>query len=117
MRSGKSGDEQVAWGEAIKVVLPTFRDGGTQVNISGAAVARYAPNKDAAVKLLEYLVSDEAQKIYAEANYEYPVRPGAAIDPIIASFGELKIDSVPLTEIVSHRKEASKLVDKVGFDN
>jgi iron(III) transport system substrate-binding protein len=117
MRSGKGGEEQVAWGDGIKVLLPTFRDGGTQVNISGAAIAKNAPNKDAAVKLLEYLVSEEAQKIYAEANYEYPVKPGAAVDPIVASFGELKIDSVPLTEVVSHRKQASELVDKVGFDN
>ncbi|HBQ32178.1 MAG TPA: iron ABC transporter substrate-binding protein, partial [Ochrobactrum anthropi] len=72
---------------------------------------------DAAVKLLEYLVSDEAQQIYAKANFEYPVKPGAPLDPIVESFGELKIDSVPLSEIVSHRKQASELVDKVGFDN
>lgn len=117
MRSGKGGEDQVKWAEAIKVVLPTFKDGGTQVNISGAAVAKNAPNKAEAVKLLEYLVSDEAQKIYAEANYEYPVKAGAAVDPIIASFGTLKIDNKPLAEIVSHRKQASELVDKVGFDN
>lgn len=117
MRSGKGGEEQVAWSDAIKVILPTFKDGGTQVNVSGAAVAKHAPNKAEAVKLLEYLVSDEAQKIYAEANFEYPVKAGAATDPIIASFGELKIDPKPLTEIVSHRKQASELVDKVGFDN
>lgn len=117
MRSGKGGDEQKAWGEAIKVILPTFENGGTHVNISGAAVAKHAPHKDKAVKLLEFLVSDEAQKIYGEANFEYPVKPGAAIDPIIASFGELKVDPVPLTEIVKNRKEASELVDRVGFDN
>ena len=117
MRSGKGGEEQVAWGNAIKVILPTFKDGGTQVNISGAAVAKHAPNKEEAIKLLEYLVSDEAQKIYAEANFEYPVKAGAATDPIIASLGKLKIDPTPLTEVVSHRKQASELVDKVGFDN
>ncbi|MBR7652325.1 Fe(3+) ABC transporter substrate-binding protein [Brucella oryzae] len=117
MRSGKGGDEQKAWGEGIKVLLPTFKDGGTQVNISGAAIAKNAPNKDAAVKLLEYLVSDEAQQIYAKANFEYPVKSGAPLDPIVESFGELKIDSVPLSEIVSYRKQASELVDKVGFDN
>ena len=72
MRSGKGGEEQVAWGDAIKVVLPTFKDGGTQVNVSGAAVAKHAPNKGEAVKLLEYLVSDDAQKLYAKANFEYP---------------------------------------------
>ncbi|API56303.1 iron ABC transporter substrate-binding protein (plasmid) [Rhizobium leguminosarum] len=117
MRSGKGGEEQVKWGDAIKVILPTFKNGGTQVNISGAAIAKHSPNKAEAVKLLEYLVSDEAQKIYAEANYEYPVKAGVAADPIIASFGELKIDSKPLSEIVSHRKQGSELVDKVGFDN
>lgn len=117
MRSGKGGEDQIKWGEAIKVVLPTFKDGGTQVNISGAAVAKNAPNKDNAVKLLEYLVSAEAQEIYAEANYEYPVRQGASVDPIIASFGELKIDNKTLSEIVTHRKQASELAEKVGFDN
>ncbi len=117
MKSGKGGEDQVKWAEAIKVILPTFKNGGTQVNISGAAVAKHSPNKAEAVKLLEYLVSDEAQKIYAEANYEYPVKAGAAIDPIIASFGELKIDSKPLSEIVGNRKQASELVDKVGFDS
>ena len=117
MKSGSGGEEQVRWADAIKVILPTFKDGGTQVNVSGAAVAKYAPNREEAVKLLEYLVSEEAQKIYAKANYEYPVRPGAEVDPIIAAFGELKIDNKTLTEIASHRKQASELVDKVGFDN
>lgn len=117
MRSGKGGEEQVKWGEAIKVVLPTFKNGGTQVNVSGAAVAKNAPNKAEAVKLLEYLVSDEAQKIYAEANFEYPVKAGVAADPIVASFGTLTVDKTPLSEIVSHRKQASELVEKVGFDN
>lgn len=117
MRSGKGGEEQVAWGNAIKVILPTFKDGGTQANISGAVVAKHAPNKDEAVKLMEYLVSDEAQKLYAEANFEYPVKAGAALDPIVASFGELKVDPVQLMEIVKHRKQASELAEKVGFDN
>ncbi|PIO97698.1 Fe(3+) ABC transporter substrate-binding protein [Pleomorphomonas carboxyditropha] len=116
MRSGAGGEEQVAWGEAIKVILPTFEDGGTQVNISGAAVAKHSPNKDEAVKFLEYLASGEAQEIYAKANYEYPVKAGVALDPIIASFGELTVDKTPLGEIVKHRKAASELVDKVGFD-
>ena len=92
MRSGKGGPEQQEWGKAIKVVLPTFKDGGTQVNVSGAAIAKNAPNKADAVKLLEYLVSDEAQKIYAEANYEHPVNANAAVDPLIAELGTLKPD-------------------------
>ena len=100
MRSGAGGPEQQEWGDAIKVILPTFADGaGTHVNISGAAVAKNAPNKENAVKLLEFLVSPEAQAIYAKANFEYPVLAGAEIDPIIAELGELKIDPLPLHEI------------------
>ena len=117
MRSGAGGPEQQQWGDAINVVLPTFADGaGTHVNISGAAIARNAPNKENAVKLLEFLVSPEAQAIYAKANFEYPVLAGAEIDPIIAAFGVLKPDPLPLHQIAAHRKQASELVDKVGFD-
>jgi iron(III) transport system substrate-binding protein len=117
MRSGKGGPEQVKWGDAINVLLPTFENGGTHVNVSGAAIARHAPNKANAVKLLEYLVSNEAQAIYAQANYEYPVRPGAKVDPIIAALGTLKTDGVDLRAVAKARKTASELVDKVGFDN
>ena len=117
MRSGAGGPEQEQWGAAIKVILPTFEAGGTHVNISGASVARNAPNRAAAVRFLEYLVSDEAQKLYAEANFEYPVKAGATVHPIIAALGPLNIDSLPLTEIVRHRNTASRLVDQVGFDD
>ncbi|WP_020179998.1 extracellular solute-binding protein [Methylopila sp. M107] len=116
MRSGKGGPDQEKWAQAIKVVLPTFENGGTQVNVSGAGVAKHAPNKAEAVKFLEYLASDEAQAIYAKANYEYPVKAGAAVDPLIAEFGTLSPDKTPLTEIAKRRKEASQLVEKVGFD-
>jgi iron(III) transport system substrate-binding protein len=117
MRSGTGGPEQQQWGDAIKVILPTFADhAGTHVNISGAAVAKNAPNRDNAVKLLEFLVSPEAQAIYASGNFEYPVLAGAKVDPIIAALGELKIDPMPLHEVYDHRSEASDLVDKVGFD-
>ena len=98
-------------------MLPTFEGGGTQVNVSGAAIAKNAPNKAAAISFLEYLVSDEAQKIYAEANYEYPVKAGVAADPLIAALGPLKVDSINLVEIAKNRKEASLLMEKVGFDN
>lgn len=116
MRSGKGGPEQAEWGKAIKVILPTFSDGGTHVNVSGAAIAKHSPNKAEAVKLLEYLVSDEEQAIYAKGNYEYPVKPGAKPDPLIAELGTLDPDKTPLATIAKHRKEASQLVDKVGFD-
>ncbi len=118
MRTAKPESDDRKWGEAIKVVRPTFaKGGGTHVNISGAAVAKSAPNKDNAVVLLEYLVSVPAQALYANANFEYPIREGVQLDPITESFGPLKADTLPLTEIAKHRKQASELVDKVGFDN
>lgn len=116
MRSGKSGPDQLKWGDAINPLLPTFKGGGTHVNISGAALAKHAPNKANAQKLLEYLVSNDAQALYAQLNYEYPVRSGAAVEPIIASLGILKPDSLDLVAIARNRKQASILVDKVGFD-
>lgn len=120
MKSAKEGTDARKWGDAIKVIRPTFanaKSGGTHVNISGASVAKNAPQRANAVKLLEFLVSEPAQALYAQANYEYPVRKGVALDPIIGqTIGELKVDPLPLTEIAKYRKQASALVDKVGFD-
>ena len=120
MKASKEGTVARKWGDAIQVVKPTFangKSGGTHVNVSGAAVAKNAPNRDNAVKLLEFLASESAQALYADANYEYPVRKGVALDPIIGkTIGELKVDPLPLTEIAKHRKQASVLIDKVGFD-
>ncbi|VCU69452.1 Iron uptake protein A1 precursor [Pigmentiphaga humi] len=118
MKSAKEGTDARKWGDAIKVIRPTFaKTNGTHVNISGAAVARNAPNRDNAVKLLEFLVSEPAQNLYAQGNYEHPVRRGVMLDPVVAqNIGEVKVDPLPLTEIAKHRKQASVLVDEVGFD-
>jgi len=119
MKASKEGSDARKWGDAIKVIRPTFDNpgSGTHVNISGASVAKHAPQRANAVKLLEFLVSEPAQRMYAQANYEYPVRKGVPLDPIIGqAIGELKVDPLPLTEIAKHRKQASALVDKVGFD-
>lgn len=117
MASGNGGPEQVEWAKAVKMIFPTFEDGGTQVNVTGAAVARHAPNRDQAVALLEFLVSPEAQKIYAEANFEHPISNAVEVSPLIAAFGTLNPDTTPLTEIDTHRAAASALAEKVGFDN
>ena len=118
MKGAKEGSDARKWGDAIKVIRPTFGSkGGTHVNISGAAVAKNAPQKANAIKLIEFLVSPSAQELYAQANYEFPVRKGVALDPIIGeTIGDLKVDPLPLTEIAKYRKQASALVDKVGFD-
>src|SRR5262245_9504433 len=105
------------WAEATKVILPTFEGGGTHVNLSGVVLAKHAPNKANAMKLIEWLVEDKAQHMYADINYEYPVRTGIAVNPTIASYGKLNPDPLPIAKIAENRKAASTLVDKVGFDN
>ena len=72
---------------------------------------------DRDLKLIEWLAGEKAQHIYADTNFEYPLRAGVAINPIIASYGALKADSLPLAKIADNKKAASALVDKVGFDN
>lgn len=116
MASNDKQPEQQEWAKSVKVLFPNAADRGTHVNISGVVLAKNAPNKDNAVKLIEFLTSDEAQKLYAELNNEYPLKGGVALSAVVQSWGELKADPLSLAEIGKHRKRASELVDEVGFD-
>jgi iron(III) transport system substrate-binding protein len=117
MRTNEKDPKEKEWGNAINVIFPTFENGKTHVNISGAALAKNAPNRDNGVKLIQFLASDKAQQIYAEANFEYPVEPGLEPSEMVKSFGTLNADTLSLSEIGSHRKEASEIVDRVGLDD
>lgn len=108
--------EQKAWADAVKILFPNAAERGTHVNISGMALAAHAPNKDNAAKLMEFLLSPEAQAKYAEGNGEYPVIAGVKASPLVESWGPLKADSLPLAKVAELRKTASELVDKVKFD-
>jgi iron(III) transport system substrate-binding protein len=112
-----SEPDKKAWAEATKVILPTFEGGGTHVNLSGVVLAKNAPHKENAMKLIEWLVGDKAQHMYADMNYEYPIRAGVPVNATIAGYGTLKADPMPLAAIAEHKKTAATLVDKVGFDN
>jgi iron(III) transport system substrate-binding protein len=116
MAKNEKNPEQKEWAKAIKPLFPNAGDRGSHVNISGMALAKYAPHKANAVKLMEFLASNEAQKIYAMANNEYPVNPKVPPSEIVQSWGPLKPDALPLENIAKYRKKASELVDKVGFD-
>jgi iron(III) transport system substrate-binding protein len=109
--------EQKDWANSLRVIFPNTADRGTHVNISGMAMAKNAPNKDNALKLMQFLSEAEAQKIYAEQVFEYPVLPGAEPSAIVKGFGEIKPDTLPLIEIAKNRKQASELVDKVGLND
>lgn len=117
MMTNEEEPEQKDWAGAIKVLFPNAGDRGTHVNISGVAMAKNAPNRENALALMQFLSSADAQKIYAEQVFEYPVAPGAEPSAIVKSFGPIKPDSLPLAEIAAHRKEASELVDKVGYND
>jgi iron(III) transport system substrate-binding protein len=119
MRKADGTSEQKAWGEAITAVLPVFRSegSGTHVNISGLALSKSTKKLDLGQAFLEFLLSEEAQRLYAHTNNEYPVVSGVDLDPIIASFGHLKADSTGLPAIADKRQQASQLVDRAGFDD
>jgi iron(III) transport system substrate-binding protein len=109
--------EQKAWADAIKIIMPRFKDGGTHVNVSGFVVTKTAPNKANAIKLGEWLVGPTAQKLYASTNFEYPVVSTVETDPLVKSWGDLNIDSLPLSDIAKYKKQASELVDAVKFND
>jgi iron(III) transport system substrate-binding protein len=116
MRLNEEEPEQKDWASAVKVLFPNVGDRGAHVNVSGVVMIANAPNRDNALKLMEYLVSDDAQRIYAEVNYEYPVKDGVPVSDMVKSFGELKADQLSLDAIAENRKAASEMVDRVGFD-
>jgi iron(III) transport system substrate-binding protein len=117
MLTNEKEPEQKEWAGAIKVLFPNAADRGTHVNISGMALAKHAPNKDAALKLMQFLASADAQKIYAEQVFEYPVDPNTKPSDIVAGWGALKADALPLADIAKNRKAASEMVDRVAFDD
>ncbi len=116
MATNEKSPEQKEWAAAVNVLFPEQDGVGTHVNISGAAVTEYAKNKENAVKLLEFLSEDFAQHMYAEQNFEYPVKKGVKWHPLVASWGTFKADDINLDVIAAHRAEAAKIMDRVDFD-
>ena len=109
-------EKQKVWADAVNINFPNQANRGAHVNISGMALAKYSPNKNNAQALMEFLVSKPAQQLYAETNMEYPVRIDVKPSKLVASWGEFKADSLPLTTIAKYRKVALKLIDKSQFD-
>ncbi|MGL4496559.1 MAG: extracellular solute-binding protein [Beijerinckiaceae bacterium] len=109
--------EQKVWAAAVKPLASTFRGGGTHVNVSAAGIAKHAPNRDNAVKLLEFMVSPAAQTLYADVNHEYPVSASVAANETKKQFGAINPDRLSLQALADNAKKASELVDRLGFDN
>ena len=109
-------DKQKAWAESAIINFPNQQADGTHVNISGVVLTKYAPNKDNAIKLMEFLSGDTAQHMYAEVNYEYPVKADVAPSELVASWGTFKADKLPLETIANNYNQALQMIDEVKFD-
>jgi len=117
MLNNDAEPEQKEWAASARIIYPTTVDGdGTQVNAAGAFISKYAPNAENANKLIEFLLSDEAQQLYANANYEFPAVPSVAPAELTQSWGKLVASKVPLVAIAAHRAEAAALVDELQFN-
>ncbi len=108
--------DQKEWAQSVRIVFPVFEGGGTHLNISGVAMTKAAPNHDAALRFMEWLSGDEAQRIYAETNNEYPVKPGVPRSTLVESWGTFTPDTLSLTDIAANRAEALKIMEEVDFD-
>jgi len=108
--------EQKAWADAVYINFPSQKAEGTHVNISGMAMAKYAPNKANAQKLMEFLTDTTAQQMYAEVNYEHPIKADVSPSELVASWGEFRADDLSLDKIAQYHSAAIKLLDEVKFD-
>jgi len=114
LRSTTAADRDLV--ARVGVVFPDQAGAGTHVNISGAAVARNAKNRDAAVAFLEYLSSDDAQRMLADGNNEYPAVPGVKTDnPALIAMGKFKAETVPIAKVGAATVPVQQMLDRVGF--
>ncbi len=117
MATNEKDPVQKKWAKSVNIIFPNQNGRGAHVNVSGAGVTKSAKNKANAIKLIEFLSGDLAQKIYAESNFEYPVKAGVALHPMVASWGTFKADKAYLSKIANERTNATKLMDQVAFNN
>lgn len=116
MQLNEKQPEQKKWAASVKMLFPNTDARGAHINLSGMVLAKNAPHKDNAIKLMEFLSSVEAQKIYAKVNAEYPVKDGVPWSDLVKSWGTFKADSLSLDTIAKNRKRASEMVDQVAFN-
>ena len=110
-----SDPEEVATAEKVGLFFPNQEGRGTHINVSGAGVAKYSPNKENAIRFLEFLASEEAQEIFANSNYEYPVLEGVQPAETLQAWGEFKEDTLNLSALGENNKEAVLIFDEAGW--
>lgn len=113
MLTGNKADREAA--SKVRLIFPNQSDRGTHINVSGAGIVRYAPNRANAVKFLEYLVTDDAQQAFAGGNQEYPVVKDVAIDPLLQKFGSFHADDINAVQLGEHNRKAVTIMDRAGW--
>ena len=116
LRSAKDNPQQQAAGNAVNVLFPNQTDRGAHVSISGMAMMKGAPGINNAALLMDFMTSEPAQYVYAQDNYEYPIREGVQWSGLVESWGKPKLDEIPLSELAKLQPQAIELINKVGFD-
>lgn len=116
MQTNAEKPAQKKWAASVKLLFPNSESRGTHVNVSGMVLARHARHKAEAIRFMEFLASKDAQKIYAEVNFEYPVSAGVPWSDLVKSWGDFKADPIALDKVAEKRKRASELVDEVNFN-
>lgn len=118
MLENKKEPEQKKWAKAIRLLFPNQKNRGTHVNVSGMILAKYSPNKKNALKLMEFLASKEAQEIYANTNYEFPVNPKVPKSQKIPQLNQdFVAEKTPLSEIAKLNKDVIVLLNEIKFDH
>ncbi|SHH93278.1 Fe(3+) ABC transporter substrate-binding protein [Clostridium grantii] len=107
--------EEVKVAENVGVFFPDQEDAGTHINISGVGVTKYSKNKQNAIKLMEFLSGKEAQKVFAEGNFEYPVNPEVEPSELLKSWGDFKAQDIDLSLLGEYNATAAKIFNEVGW--
>ena len=115
MLSGKGGKEQLDAAHKVKIAFPNQTNRGAHINISGGGVLKHSPNRENAEKFLEFLLSEEAQIHIVNNTFEYPVLETVKPHPLIASFGNFKMDKTSVADFGKYNPEAVKLMDRVNW--
>ncbi len=108
-------EDEVEVGKKVKVFFPNQETTGTHINVSGAGVTKYSPNKENAIKLLEFLSSKAVQETFASSNYEYPTNPQAEMSDLLKSWGDFKVDTLDLDLLGKHNTEAIMIFNEVNW--
>ena len=111
----QEGEEGRETAEQVGIAFPDQDGRGTHVNISGAGVTAHAPNRDHAVQFLEFLAGEWAQELFAQANFEYPVREGVNWHPTLEEWGDFQADTLPMGELGRFHDDAVRTFDRVGW--